>query len=209
MIKYYLGYYVIILFFLRCSPPTLNMDCPEVTASVVSPYIQEHTYIQEQTYVQAPSYIHSHIYQATYTQEQSAIDMSQNVQNYSPVHTSPYHQQSLHKKGSLRKEDVCKRNRVQTMYELSQDLLDKQIEVLERKYGGSKARRAAVVIQRAFRRYTLLKKFAAITAMAKMERRASRRLLNNEHVDNSQNVSRTIIETDKYDVLPHGKQFDK
>lgn len=61
-------------------------------------------------------------------------------------------------------------------YELSQDMLDKQIEMLERKYGGLKARNAALTIQRAFRRYTLLKKFAAITAMAKAEKRISRRL---------------------------------
>ncbi|CAK9823470.1 IQ motif and SEC7 domain-containing protein 1 [Anthophora retusa] len=63
-----------------------------------------------------------------------------------------------------------------TGYELSQDLLDKQIEMLERKYGGVKARNAALTIQRAFRRYTLLKKFAAITAMAKAEKRLSRKL---------------------------------
>ncbi|KAF5294831.1 hypothetical protein FQA39_LY00315, partial [Lamprigera yunnana] len=50
-------------------------------------------------------------------------------------------------------------------------MLDKQIEVLERRYGGVKARHAALTIQRAFRRYTLLKKFAAITAMAKAEKR--------------------------------------
>lgn len=65
-------------------------------------------------------------------------------------------------------------------YELSQDLLDKQIEVLERKYGGVKARTAAIVIQRAFRHYMLLKKFAHITAMAKAERRLSRRIQNFE-----------------------------
>lgn len=64
-------------------------------------------------------------------------------------------------------------------YELSQDLQDKRIEMLERKYGGVKARMAALTIQRAFRRYTLLKKFAAITAMAKAEKRLSRRLQNN------------------------------
>ena len=58
-------------------------------------------------------------------------------------------------------------------YELSQDLLDKQIEMLERKYGGVKARNAALTIQRAFRHYTLLKKFAAITAMAKAEKPVS------------------------------------
>lgn len=46
--------------------------------------------------------------------------------------------------------------------------------MLERKYGGVKARTAALTIQRAFRRYTLLKKFAAITAMAKAEKRLSR-----------------------------------
>lgn len=51
--------------------------------------------------------------------------------------------------------------------------------MLERKYGGEKARNAALTIQRAFRRYTLLKKFDAITAMAKAERRLSRRLQEN------------------------------
>lgn len=56
---------------------------------------------------------------------------------------------------------------------MSQDLLDKQIEILERKYGGLRARKAALVVQRAFRRYTLLKKFSAITAMAKAEKRSS------------------------------------
>nr|CAD7570946.1 unnamed protein product [Timema californicum] len=66
--------------------------------------------------------------------------------------------------------------RISVGYELSQDLLDKQIEMLERKYGGIKARNAALTIQRAFRRYMLLKKFAAITAMAKAEKRLSRRL---------------------------------
>lgn len=61
-------------------------------------------------------------------------------------------------------------------YELSQDLLDKQIEMLERKYGGIRARLAAITIQRAFRHYTMVKKFASITAMAKAEKRLSRRL---------------------------------
>jgi len=61
-------------------------------------------------------------------------------------------------------------------YELSPDLLEKQVEMLERKYGGAKARRAALIIQRAFRRYKLVHKFAAITAMAKAEKRLSRRL---------------------------------
>lgn len=38
-------------------------------------------------------------------------------------------------------------------YELSQDLIAKQLELLEKKYGGSaKAKEAALTIQRAFRR---------------------------------------------------------
>lgn len=54
--------------------------------------------------------------------------------------------------------------------------MDKQIELLERKYGGSRARYAAITIQRAFRHYMMVKKFASITAMAKAEKRMSRRL---------------------------------
>ncbi|XP_048486916.1 IQ motif and SEC7 domain-containing protein 3 isoform X1 [Plutella xylostella] len=62
-------------------------------------------------------------------------------------------------------------------YEMSQDLLDKQTEILERRYGGLRARRAAVTIQRAFRRRQLLKKFSAITAMAKAADSNNRRTL--------------------------------
>lgn len=41
----------------------------------------------------------------------------------------------------------------QEPYELSQDLIAKQLELLEKKYGGSrKAKEAALTIQRAFRR---------------------------------------------------------
>ncbi|XP_063220493.1 IQ motif and SEC7 domain-containing protein 1 isoform X3 [Bacillus rossius redtenbacheri] len=82
----------------------------------------------------------------------------------------------LHKSSVCDGGEILKRSRNQAVYELSQDLLDKQIEMLERKYGGMKARKAALTIQRAFRRYTLLKKFATITAMAKVENRLSRRL---------------------------------
>lgn len=64
---------------------------------------------------------------------------------------------------------------INSSYELSQDLLDKQIELLERKYGGVRARKAAVCIQRAFRHYKMVKKFASITAMAKADKRISNR----------------------------------
>uniref|UniRef100_A0A034V9I8 IQ motif and SEC7 domain-containing protein 2 n=1 Tax=Bactrocera dorsalis TaxID=27457 RepID=A0A034V9I8_BACDO len=96
-----------------------------------------------------------------------------------PGSTSPSAiQQNMHKKNSIRNgSDVLKRARAQTAYELSQDLLEKQIELLERKYGGVRARNAAVTIQRAFRHYMMVKKFASITAMAKAEKRLSRRVL--------------------------------
>jgi len=63
-------------------------------------------------------------------------------------------------------------------YELSQDLLDKQLEMLSSRYGGiSTANSAANTIQRAYRRYSMVKKFAAITSAAhvKTENRLSRR----------------------------------
>ncbi|XP_020713557.1 uncharacterized protein LOC101454088 isoform X4 [Ceratitis capitata] len=96
-----------------------------------------------------------------------------------PGSTSPSAmQQNMHKKNSIRNgSDVLKRARAQTAYELSQDLLEKQIELLERKYGGVRARNAAITIQRAFRHYMMVKKFASITAMAKAEKRLSRRVL--------------------------------
>ena len=47
------------------------------------------------------------------------------------------------------------------------------MELLERKYGGMRARKAALVIQRAFRRYMMDKKFATITANAKSDKRSS------------------------------------
>ncbi|XP_023320558.1 IQ motif and SEC7 domain-containing protein 1 [Eurytemora carolleeae] len=59
-------------------------------------------------------------------------------------------------------------------YELSQDLLDKQMEVLSNKYGGSNtANSAANTIQRAYRRYTMDKKFKAITSNRLSRRFAS------------------------------------
>ena len=61
-------------------------------------------------------------------------------------------------------------------YELSQDLQDKQTEMLERKYGGSiRSRRAAKIIQRAFRQYSMNKNFEKLR-IAVGERRLSKRL---------------------------------
>ncbi|XP_056000966.1 IQ motif and SEC7 domain-containing protein 2-like isoform X4 [Ostrea edulis] len=76
-----------------------------------------------------------------------------------------------------RNEDEIKRSRSQSVaYELSQDLQDKQVEMLERKYGGSiRSRRAAKIIQRAFRQYTMNKNFEKLR-IAVGERRFSKRL---------------------------------
>lgn len=73
--------------------------------------------------------------------------------------------------------------------------------MLERKYGGVKARNAALTIQRAFRHYTLLKKFAAITAMAKAEKRLSRRMVGFTEETNNENHSHRL-QLDGY--LPPG-----
>ncbi|XP_014217148.1 IQ motif and SEC7 domain-containing protein 1 isoform X2 [Copidosoma floridanum] len=129
-------------------------------------------YMYSQNYAHAP-YAGPGV-QPTYVQQQ----YTSQPQSYGPVVQGYGGQpgQACHKKSTVRNGDVMKRCRLQGAYELSQDMLDKQIEMLERKYGGVKARNAALTIQRAFRRYTLLKKFAAITAMAKVEKRLSRKL---------------------------------
>ena len=70
------------------------------------------------------------------------------------------------------------RTQMSEPYELSQDLLDKQLEMLSSRYGGtSVATSAANTIQRAYRRYSMAKKFEAITSAAqvKNENRLSRR----------------------------------
>uniref|UniRef100_A0A0K2SYQ3 Putative LOC100863984 [Apis florea] n=1 Tax=Lepeophtheirus salmonis TaxID=72036 RepID=A0A0K2SYQ3_LEPSM len=60
-------------------------------------------------------------------------------------------------------------------YELSPDLVERQLAALEKKYGGAeKAKEAALTIQRAFRRHSMGKKFAQM----KTEKRISRRLEN-------------------------------
>ncbi len=61
-----------------------------------------------------------------------------------------------------------------TNYELSQDLHDKKIEILERKYGGSlRCRRAATIIQRAYRQYKLKENFRHLCATIKTNKRLS------------------------------------
>jgi len=96
-------------------------------------------------------------------------------------------------------------------YELSQDLIEKQIEILERKYGGNCATKAAIVIQRAFRHYMLLKKFAHITAMAKAEKRLNKQLEDTQSVrsHNNQTNQKSSIRPDyktiRCNSLPRSK----
>lgn len=62
------------------------------------------------------------------------------------------------------------------------------MEVLERKYGGqTRAGHAALTIQRAFRKYCMVKKFQDITS-AKSEKRLSRRFNSGESVSNGSSL---------------------
>ncbi|KAF7494894.1 IQ motif and SEC7 domain-containing protein 1 [Sarcoptes scabiei] len=51
-------------------------------------------------------------------------------------------------------------------YEISQQLLDKKVSALERKYGGIRAREAAIKIQRSYRSYRLQKRFTSLAYQA-------------------------------------------
>ncbi|XP_076682118.1 brefeldin-resistant Arf-GEF family protein schizo isoform X7 [Andrena cerasifolii] len=161
--------------------------------SLTASYITGQSYIQSQNYGHGPYNSSSNVRvyaHAGYNQPQSYGTM---VQGYGGQPQTGYQQNHL-KKGPVRNGDVLKRCRLQTArYELSQDLLDKQIEMLERKYGGVKARNAALTIQRAFRRYTLLKKFAAITAMAKAEKRLSRKLQESQDRSSGMNEHERMV----------------
>jgi hypothetical protein len=69
-------------------------------------------------------------------------------------------------------------------YELSQDLHDKQIEMLEKKYGGSlRCRRAARIIQRAYRQYKLEQNFRHLCATIKTNKRLSCTFIDNNHAN--------------------------
>uniref|UniRef100_A0A8C5GGD6 SEC7 domain-containing protein n=1 Tax=Gouania willdenowi TaxID=441366 RepID=A0A8C5GGD6_GOUWI len=65
-------------------------------------------------------------------------------------------------------------------YELSTDLQDKKVEMLERKYGGSfVSRRAAKTIQTAFRQYRMNKNFERLRSSASESRMTRRIILSN------------------------------
>ncbi|KAM8913297.1 IQ motif and SEC7 domain-containing protein 1 isoform 5-T5 [Spinachia spinachia] len=98
-----------------------------------------------------------------------------------PGHLRPRRTKLQHSQSILRKqaeEEAIKRSRsLSESYELSSDLQDKQVEMLERKYGGRFiTRHAARTIQTAFRQYQMNKNFERLRS-SMSENRMSRRIV--------------------------------
>ncbi|XP_056294374.1 IQ motif and SEC7 domain-containing protein 1 isoform X3 [Pseudoliparis swirei] len=98
-----------------------------------------------------------------------------------PGHLRPRRPKLPHSQSILRKqaeEEAIKRSRsLSESYELSADLQDKQVEMLERKYGGRFiTRHAARTIQTAFRQYQMNKNFERLRS-SMSENRMSRRIV--------------------------------
>ncbi|KAM3621213.1 uncharacterized protein V6R79_007984 [Siganus canaliculatus] len=98
-----------------------------------------------------------------------------------PGHSRPRRPKLQHSQSILRKqaeEEAIKRSRsLSESYELSSDLQDKQVEMLERKYGGRFiTRHAARTIQTAFRQYQMNKNFERLRS-SMSENRMSRRIV--------------------------------
>nr|XP_023660778.1 IQ motif and SEC7 domain-containing protein 1-like isoform X2 [Paramormyrops kingsleyae] len=91
-------------------------------------------------------------------------------------HPKLQHSQSILRKQA--EEEAIKRSRsLSESYELSTDLQDKQVEMLERKYGGRFiTRHAARTIQTAFRQYQMNKNFERLRS-SMSENRMSRRIV--------------------------------
>ncbi|XP_056588439.1 IQ motif and Sec7 domain ArfGEF 1a isoform X4 [Triplophysa dalaica] len=98
-----------------------------------------------------------------------------------PTSQRPQRPKLQHSQSILRKqaeEEAIKRSRsLSESYELSTDLQDKKVEMLERKYGGRFiTRHAARTIQTAFRQYQMNKNFERLRS-SMSENRMSRRML--------------------------------
>uniref|UniRef100_H3AVC2 IQ motif and Sec7 domain ArfGEF 2 n=1 Tax=Latimeria chalumnae TaxID=7897 RepID=H3AVC2_LATCH len=123
-----------------------------------------------------------------------------------PIISSPaslqWSQRARHQPASiaLRKqeeEDIKRSKALSDSYELSTDLQDKKVEMLERKYGGYfLSRRAARTIQTAFRQYRMNKKFERLRSSASESRMSRRIILSNmrmqysfEECDKAHNAS--------------------
>uniref|UniRef100_A0A3B4XA61 IQ motif and Sec7 domain ArfGEF 2 n=1 Tax=Seriola lalandi dorsalis TaxID=1841481 RepID=A0A3B4XA61_SERLL len=96
-------------------------------------------------------------------------------------HLSPHRHQPASL--ALRKQEEEESKRCKALsdsYELSTDLQDKKVEMLERKYGGQfVSRRAARTIQTAFRQYRMNKNFERLRSSASESRMTRRIILSN------------------------------
>ncbi|KAI1891194.1 hypothetical protein AGOR_G00162440 [Albula goreensis] len=92
---------------------------------------------------------------------------------------------------ALRKQEEEDNKRCKALsdsYELSTDLQDKKVEMLERKYGGYfLSRRAARIIQTAFRQYRMNKNFERLRSSASESRMSRRIILSNMRLQYSFN----------------------
>ncbi|KAG5282284.1 hypothetical protein AALO_G00054300 [Alosa alosa] len=102
-----------------------------------------------------------------------------------PARRAAWAQRTRHQPASLalrkqEEEDNKKCKALSDSYELSTDLQDKKVEMLERKYGGYfLSRRAARTIQTAFRQYRMNKNFERLRSSASESRMTRRIILSN------------------------------
>uniref|UniRef100_A0A672RZ51 IQ motif and Sec7 domain ArfGEF 1 n=1 Tax=Sinocyclocheilus grahami TaxID=75366 RepID=A0A672RZ51_SINGR len=104
--------------------------------------------------------------------------------SFQPGPQRPQRPKLQHSQSILRKqaeEEAIKRSRsLSESYELSTDLQDKKVEMLERKYGGRFiTRHAARTIQTAFRQYQMNKNFERLRSLMSENRMTRRILLSN------------------------------
>ena len=99
-------------------------------------------------------------------------------------------------------------------YELSQELQEKQLEILERKYGGHlRCRRAATIIQRAYRQHRMKENFRHLCATVKVNKRLSCSFIDHPRIDNVKPLkpclrstkSSTTHENGQHDILSTNK----
>uniref|UniRef100_A0A665UCL3 IQ motif and Sec7 domain ArfGEF 2a n=1 Tax=Echeneis naucrates TaxID=173247 RepID=A0A665UCL3_ECHNA len=116
----------------------------------------------------------------------SPCDPYSSTSSSGPLGASHTHtQRSRHQPASLalRKQEEEESKRCKALsdsYELSTDLQDKKVEMLERKYGGQfVSRRAARTIQTAFRQYRMNKNFERLRSSASESRMTRRIILSN------------------------------
>uniref|UniRef100_A0A3P8UBP9 IQ motif and Sec7 domain ArfGEF 2 n=1 Tax=Cynoglossus semilaevis TaxID=244447 RepID=A0A3P8UBP9_CYNSE len=118
-------------------------------------------------------------------------------------------QRSRHQPASLalRKQEEEESKRCKALsdsYELSTDLQDKKVEMLERKYGGPfVSRRAARTIQTAFRQYRMNKNFERLRSSASESRMTRRIILSNMRMQvQSFTHKRNVLGSETNTVVP-------